>query len=426
MGTGKGGPHGRHGGGEPRFVEADAIEIAFHHDQVSPGSGFLARPVQAVEQRAFLKRDGFGGVGVFGDLIAKGASRHSHQVPEAVPDGKNKPAAETVIGALLSLDLDAGLDKIPRGKFGTEHPPERVEPLRRPTQFPQFPQTAVQFSPRQIVRAGVGFVLKAFSVVARHGRENVLEGHLADFARPGRFPDKRNSVFAREKFKSLAEGEILHQHIELENIAAPAAAEAVEQSQVVVEGERGCFFLVAGKGAEGGVPGARGFDGGIRRHRLQHGGRVADAVHRRAVRSHWPTRTATHLERERDSPLPSRSKASGCHPLPIWKPSRLVPRQGRGTSRLFLFIAYSCFPAFPPSHLPAFEEAAPPLPSRSRHRDPTLTPRRRLPALALMIFPGRRLPSEERKGGGNIILSTPRWWPRRVHPDGSPSPGRGS
>ncbi|MCU0313384.1 MAG: hypothetical protein MUC84_04905 [Solirubrobacteraceae bacterium] len=285
--VGERGAHQADGVHEARLVHRDHVGVALAEQHLPRLRRRRARQVGA-EQVAALVVDGVvGRVDVLRLLVgADGAPAEPEHAPARVAERELEPPAEEVVEvAVASAAREPRVEELLLGVAGAPRVHEHRVPRARRVADPEGAQRLLLEAAPEQVRPRLGGLLglPEHPHVPRRGPLEQLEQPLAALA-PARgvrvlVDDlERHAVAVGEVLHRLAERQPLGQLDELEEVAALAAAEAVEDLLLGVDAERRRALVVERAGAHPLVPGAAQL--GLRAHEVEHVGRVADALDR--------------------------------------------------------------------------------------------------------------------------------------------------
>ena len=225
------------------------VEVALHQHRALPLHDRVARPVEAVEDAA-LRVDGrLGRVQVLGLAAVEAARAERDHLARLVQDREDRAVAEAVVVAFLALALEheAGLQQQRRSELAAQRAEQVVPGVARGAGADLLERLLLEAAAEQVLarlRAGGG-PERAREVLRRrfHEREQLL-ALLA--VGPGLDAPlgHRDAEAPRQRLDRLGEARALAQHHELEDVAALAAAEAVEDGRLLAHVERRALLLV--------------------------------------------------------------------------------------------------------------------------------------------------------------------------------------
>ncbi len=240
-------PHRRDRVGEPRLMGGDHVEVALDEDELLRLG--LPCQVEPVERLALGEERRVGYVEVF-RLLLLGVERPPGEAdhPAAVVgEGKDHPIAEAVVkSALTPAQYQAQLEERLRVREGLHQVIPAGEGIPQPEPLYSF---GLEAPPHQVA-AGL-CARGARQILLEVTRYPLVQLQQAVVFRRGR-PAQLHPGLARQPGDCLAEGEVLDPHQEVEDIAAGAAAEAVEELLLRVDDQAG--VLVRMEGAERDIP----------------------------------------------------------------------------------------------------------------------------------------------------------------------------
>ena len=247
------GERGAAGGDRLRHARLDRpghVEVALHEDRPLLADDRVAGPGEAVEDAALRVDRGLGGVQVLGLAAVERARAEGHHLARLVQDREDRAVAEAVVVALLALPLEDEAGLLQERAERTSPAARRGGRPRRRARRPARIRSSVSFRkprPRRYSRAfgPRGGPEGPREVLGRrlHEREHLLAllavGPGLDAAL-----GHRHAEAAGQHLDGLGEAHPLAQHQELEDVAALAAAEAVEDGRLLAHVEGRALLLV--------------------------------------------------------------------------------------------------------------------------------------------------------------------------------------
>ncbi len=275
---GEGGAHARDRPRPPAGDGGDDVEIALDQHRAALLADLLAGLVQAIEEMPLVEALGLDGVDVLGLVVAQGAAAETDQPPRGVVDGEHEPVAKPVVEPAPVLLRAA--DQARRLEIGERHPRRQGIGQSLPAVGGVAEAVALhelgRHAPAGEVALGRGGLAQLVGEEARRRGQRSFEIPLGRAAGTDGARRQRDGVALGERLDGRRKVVAGRQHVQLDGVAADAAAEAVEQPPHRVDAERRRLFLVqraeslvAAAGlAQAGVVGGDGHDVHGIAHRL--------------------------------------------------------------------------------------------------------------------------------------------------------------
>ncbi len=234
---------------DPRLMHLDRVHVALDHRDRALGTHRGDRVGQAVKGSALVKKRRFGGVEILGLAVAENPPAEGDDLAPAVLNRKHDPAAEAIVRiSFIGFDQQPGFDQAVLAKVvAHQRGLERVAPVGRVAET-ELGDGFVRESPAAQVferRASLGHAQRALEERARHAEGG--DQRAARFVAGARFRvalGQRHSRLVGQPLDRFRERQSLGFHDEIENAAVLAAAEAMVETLVLVDGKRGRLFLV--------------------------------------------------------------------------------------------------------------------------------------------------------------------------------------
>ena len=247
---GEGSAHGGHGVVKARLVHGDDVDVALHQDEVGPPG--LLGVVDAVEDAALFEDGGLRGVHVLGLGAVHHPAGEADHIPPGVDHRQHEPVVELVVdAAVFPRRGQPGLQQLRLVEALLRHGPgEGVPAVRGGPQAeaggefwadaPLLPDVPGHRLP---LRAGELLPVKAGGLPVQ--LQDAPAPRLPVLVPPGLVGDG-HPLLTGQLLHRLGKGDPLHLHEEAKGPAPLAAAEAVEDLLVLVDGKGGGLLVVEG------------------------------------------------------------------------------------------------------------------------------------------------------------------------------------